>query len=142
MSLSCSTIDSNVFSTDGDLCLLLQLLDLAEEFNSMLLIDEAHATGVFGANGAGCVEHFGCTGRALIQVGTLSKALGSLGGYVAGSKILIDFLRNRAASWIYTTALTPARYGSSSSSEIRGQRTRTPRSIMAKCNYFKKFTQR
>ena len=104
----CLIITDSVFSMDGDLCLLPQLLDLAEEFNSMLLIDEAHATGVFGTNGAGCVEHFGCTGRALIQVGTLSKALGSLGGYVAGSKILIDFLRNRAASWIYTTALTPA----------------------------------
>lgn len=103
----CLIITDSVFSMDGDLCLLPQLLDLAAEFNSMLLIDEAHATGVFGSNGAGCVEHFGCTGRALIQVGTLSKALGSLGGYVAGSQMLIDFLRNRAASWIYTTALTP-----------------------------------
>jgi len=83
-------------------------LDLAEQFNCMLLVDEAHATGVMGATGAGCVEHFGCTGRQLIQVGTLSKALGSLGGYVAGSAQLIDFLRNRAPSWIYTTALSPA----------------------------------
>jgi 8-amino-7-oxononanoate synthase len=74
----------------------------------MLLIDEAHATGVMGKTGAGCVDHFGCTGRELIQVGTLSKALGSLGGYVAGSHQLIDFLRNRAPSWIYTTALSPA----------------------------------
>jgi 8-amino-7-oxononanoate synthase len=74
----------------------------------MLLVDEAHATGVLGATGAGCVEYFGCTRRQLVQVGTLSKALGSLGGYVAGSATLIDFLRNRAASWIYTTALSPA----------------------------------
>jgi 8-amino-7-oxononanoate synthase len=74
----------------------------------MVLVDEAHATGVLGATGAGCVEHFGCTGQPLIQVGTLSKALGSLGGYVAGSAALIDFLRNRAASWIYTTGLSPA----------------------------------
>jgi 8-amino-7-oxononanoate synthase len=74
----------------------------------MLLIDEAHATGVLGTNGAGCAEHFSCTGRELIQIGTLSKALGSLGGYVAGSNALIDFLRNRAPSWIYTTALSPA----------------------------------
>jgi 8-amino-7-oxononanoate synthase len=93
---------------DGDLCPLPALLDLAEQFNCMLLVDEAHATGIMGATGAGCVEHFGCTGRQLIQVGTLSKALGSLGGYVAGSAALIDFLRNRAASWIYTTALSPA----------------------------------
>ncbi len=103
----CLIVTDSVFSMDGDLCRLPELLDLAEQHNCMLLIDEAHATGVLG-NGAGCVEHFSCTQRQLIQVGTLSKALGSLGGYVAGSKILIDFLRNRAPSWIYTTALSPA----------------------------------
>ena len=104
----CLIITDSVFSMDGDLCPLPQLLAVAETFNCMVLVDEAHATGVFGASGAGCAEHFGCTGTPLIQVGTLSKALGSLGGYVAGSATLIDFLRNRAASWIYTTALTPA----------------------------------
>ncbi|MBE9094013.1 8-amino-7-oxononanoate synthase [Tychonema sp. LEGE 07203] len=104
----CLIITDSVFSMDGDLCPLPQLLALAEKFNCMVLVDEAHATGVFGASGAGCAEHFGCTGLPLIQVGTLSKALGSLGGYVAGSAALIDFLRNRAATWIYTTALTPA----------------------------------
>jgi 8-amino-7-oxononanoate synthase len=93
---------------DGDLCPLPALLKLAEQFSCMLLVDEAHATGVLGATGAGCVEHFGFTERQLIQVGTLSKALGSLGGYVAGAASLIDFLRNRAPSWIYTTALSPA----------------------------------
>ncbi|MEG3920225.1 8-amino-7-oxononanoate synthase [Microcoleus sp. POL10_C6] len=104
----CLIITDSVFSMDGDLCPLPQLLAVAETFNCMVLVDEAHATGVFGASGAGCAEHFGCTGTPLIQVGTLSKALGSLGGYVAGSAALIDFLRNRAPSWIYTTALTPA----------------------------------
>ncbi|MEG5137832.1 MULTISPECIES: 8-amino-7-oxononanoate synthase [unclassified Microcoleus] len=104
----CLIITDSVFSMDGDLCPLPQLLGLGEQFNCMVLVDEAHATGVFGASGAGCAEHFGCTGLPLIQVGTLSKALGSLGGYVAGSAALIDFLRNRAATWIYTTALTPA----------------------------------
>ncbi len=104
----CLIITDSVFSMDGDLCPIKTLLDIAEEFSCMLLVDEAHATGVLGENGAGCVEYFGCTNRQLIQVGTLSKALGSLGGYVAGSKNLIDFLRNRAATWIYTTALTPA----------------------------------
>ncbi|MGL5926659.1 aminotransferase class I/II-fold pyridoxal phosphate-dependent enzyme, partial [Chroococcidiopsis sp.] len=103
----CLIMTDSVFSMDGDLCPLPELIDLAAQFNCMLLIDEAHATGVFG-NGAGCVEHFNLTGSPLIQVGTLSKALGSLGGYVAGSAALIDFLRNRAASWIYTTALSPA----------------------------------
>ncbi len=104
----CLIITDSVFSMDGDLCPLPSLLDLAEEFSCMLLVDEAHATGVMGKNGAGCVDYFGCTVRELIQVGTLSKALGSLGGYVAGSSSLIDFLRNRAATWIYTTALSPA----------------------------------
>ena len=104
----CLIITDSVFSMDGDLCPLPQLLALAGKFNCMVLVDEAHATGVFGVSGAGCAEHFGCTGTPLIQVGTLSKALGSLGGYVAGSAALIDFLRNRAPTWIYTTALTPA----------------------------------
>ena len=104
----CLITTDTVFSMDGDLCPLPQLLDLAEAFDCMLLVDEAHATGVLGKTGAGCVEHFHCTGRSLVQMGTLSKALGSLGGYVAGSAKLIDFLRNRAPSWIYTTGLSPA----------------------------------
>ncbi len=103
----CLIITDGVFSMDGDLCPLPALLSIGEEFSCMLLVDEAHSTAVLGSNGAGCVEHFDCTSKTLIQMGTLSKALGSLGGYVAGSKPLIDFLRNRAPSWIYTTALSP-----------------------------------
>ena len=104
----CLIITDSVFSMDGDLCPLPALLELALEFSCMLLVDEAHATGVLGKTGAGCVEHFDSTGKQLIQMGTLSKALGSLGGYIAGSGSLIDFLRNRAPSWIYTTALSPS----------------------------------
>lgn len=104
----CLILTDSIFSMDGDLCPLPALLDLAEQFHSMLLVDEAHATGVLGVTGSGSVEHFGCTGRPLVQMGTLSKAIGSLGGYVAGAATLIDFLRNRAASWIYTTGLSPA----------------------------------
>lgn len=104
----CLILTDSVFSMDGDICQLPQLLDLADAYECMLLLDEAHATGVMGKNGAGCVDYFGCTGRPLIQMGTLSKALGSLGGYIAGDAMLIDFLRNRAATWIYTTALSPA----------------------------------
>ncbi|WP_036483439.1 8-amino-7-oxononanoate synthase [Myxosarcina sp. GI1] len=104
----CLITTDSVFSMDGDLCPLSELSAIAQEFECMLLIDEAHATGVLGKTGAGCVEHFNLTGAELIQVGTLSKALGSLGGYVAGSANLIDFLRNRAPSWIYTTGLSPA----------------------------------
>ena len=104
----CLITTDSVFSMDGDLCPLPDLIAIAEEFTCMLLVDEAHATGVMGQTGAGCVEYFNCTGKELVQIGTLSKALGSLGGYVAGSATLIDFLRNRAPSWIYTTALSPA----------------------------------
>jgi len=73
----CLILTDSVFSMDGDLCPLTVLLDLAQQFSCMLLVDEAHATGVLGSSGAGCVEHFGAHGRQLIQVGTLSKALGS-----------------------------------------------------------------
>ncbi|MEM8810261.1 MAG: 8-amino-7-oxononanoate synthase [Cyanobacteria bacterium P01_G01_bin.38] len=103
----CLIVTDSVFSMDGDLAPLPQILDLADEFEAMVMVDEAHGTGVLGATGAGGVEHLGCTGRPLIHMGTLSKALGSLGGYVAGSAALIDFLRNRAPSWIYTTGLSP-----------------------------------
>ena len=104
----CLIITDTVFSMDGDLCPLPELLDIADEFSCMLLIDEAHSTAILGKTGAGCVEHFQCTDKILIQIGTLSKALSSLGGYVAGSANLIDYLRNRASTWIYTTALSPA----------------------------------
>ncbi len=104
----CLLATDSVFSMDGDLCPLPALVNLAEEFSCMLLVDEAHGTGVLGKTGAGCVEYFDCTGKQLVQMGTLSKALGSLGGYIAGSASLIDYLQNRASSWIYTTALSPA----------------------------------
>ncbi|MEL6899429.1 MAG: 8-amino-7-oxononanoate synthase [Cyanobacteria bacterium J06606_4] len=97
-----------VFGMDGDACPLPQILDLADECEAMVMIDEAHSAGVLGVRGAGCAEHFGCSHRPMIQMGTLSKAFASLGGYVAGSAELIDFLRNRAPSWVYTTGLSPA----------------------------------
>ncbi|MGD1852216.1 MAG: aminotransferase class I/II-fold pyridoxal phosphate-dependent enzyme [Cyanophyceae cyanobacterium] len=104
----CAIVTDSVFSMDGDLCPLGEILAIAEEFEAMVVIDEAHATGVLGATGAGVVEFLGFTGQPMIQVGPLSKALASLGGYVAGSAALVDFLRNRSASWIYSTALSPA----------------------------------
>ncbi|HIK38904.1 MAG: 8-amino-7-oxononanoate synthase [Geminocystis sp.] len=106
----CLIVTDSVFSMDGDLCPLPELIAISEKFDCWLLLDDAHATGVLGKTGAGSVEHFGIdvTGKNIIQVGTLSKAIGSLGGYVAGSALLIDFLRNRCPTWIYTTALSPA----------------------------------
>jgi 8-amino-7-oxononanoate synthase len=106
----CLIITDSVFSMDGDLATLREIMDLAQEYDCMVLVDEAHGTGVFGDRGGGLTQALGIQ-QDLIQVGTLSKALGSLGGYVAGSAKLIDYLRNRAATWIYTTALSPADTG-------------------------------
>ncbi len=106
----CLITTDSVFSMDGDLAPLREIMDLAAEYDCMVLVDEAHGTGVFGDRGGGLTNALGIQ-QDLIQVGTLSKALGSMGGYVAGSANLIDFLRNRAATWIYTTALSPADTG-------------------------------
>ncbi|WP_201324585.1 8-amino-7-oxononanoate synthase [Pseudanabaena sp. lw0831] len=106
----CLITTDSVFSMDGDLATLREIMDLANQYDCMVLVDEAHGTGVFGDRGGGLTQALGIQ-QDLIQVGTLSKALGSLGGYVAGSAKLIDFLRNRAATWIYTTGLSPADTG-------------------------------
>ena len=106
----CLITTDSVFSMDGDLAPLREIMDLANQYDCMVLVDEAHGTGVFGDRGGGLTNALGIT-QELIQVGTLSKALGSLGGYVAGSAKLIDYLRNRAATWIYTTGLSPADTG-------------------------------
>jgi glycine C-acetyltransferase/8-amino-7-oxononanoate synthase len=107
-------VTDTVFSMDGDLAPLPELIDVCERRGAMLMIDEAHATGVLGANGRGAAEHFAIEpGRIPIVMGTLSKAAGSLGGYVAGSRDLIDLLLNKARSFIYTTALPPAVCGAS-----------------------------
>lgn len=100
-------VTDSVFSVDGDLAPLGDLVNLKERYGAWLMIDEAHATGVLGARGAGLAEALGLTARVDIHMGTFSKALGSLGGYVAGGRRLIDYLHNRARSFIYTTALPP-----------------------------------
>ena len=101
-------ISDGVFSMDGDLGALPALCDLAEEFGCIMMVDDAHASGVFGQHGRGTVDHFGLHGRVDVQVGTLSKALGVLGGYVAGSRSLIDFLYHRARPFLFSTSHPPA----------------------------------
>ena len=96
-----------VFSMDGDLANLPELLRVAKETDCLLMIDEAHATGVLGKTGRGLAEHYGCA-HADVTVGTLSKAVAAEGGFVAGKQQLIDFLRNKARSFIFTTAMAPA----------------------------------
>ncbi len=100
-------ITDSVFSVDGDLAPLAELVALKERFGAALMIDEAHATGVLGERGAGLAEALGLTERIEVHLGTFSKALGSLGGYVAGDQRLIDYLYNRSRSFIYSTALAP-----------------------------------
>src|SRR4051812_1631723 len=100
-------ITDGVFSMDGDLGPLPALCDLAEEFGCIMMVDDAHASGVFGANGRGTIDHFGVHGRVDIQVGTLSKAIGVLGGYVAGTKSLVEFLYHRARPFLFSTSHPP-----------------------------------
>ena len=101
-------ISDGVFSMDGDLGALPDLCDLAEECGCIMMVDDAHASGVFGQHGRGTIDHFGLHGRVDVQVGTLSKALGVLGGYVAGSRSLIEFLYHRARPFLFSTSHPPA----------------------------------
>jgi glycine C-acetyltransferase len=101
-------ISDGVFSMDGDIAPLPQLCDLAEKYNCIMMVDDAHASGVLGKNGRGSIDHLGCHGRVDIQVGTLSKAIGSLGGYVCGSRELIEFLYQRARPFLFSTSHPPS----------------------------------
>jgi glycine C-acetyltransferase len=101
-------ITDGVFSMDGDIGPLPELCDLAEKYNAIMMVDDAHASGVLGRNGRGTIDHFNVHGRVDIQVGTLSKAIGSIGGYVCGSKDLIEFLYHRARPFLFSTGHPPS----------------------------------
>jgi glycine C-acetyltransferase len=101
-------ITDGVFSMDGDIGPVDKLAALAERYGAIMMVDDAHASGVLGTNGRGSVDHFGCHGRVDVQVGTLSKAIGSLGGYVCGSRDLIDYLYHRARPFLFSTSHPPS----------------------------------
>ena len=101
-------VTDGVFSMDGDIAPLDRIVELAEEFDAMVMVDDAHGDGVLGKDGRGIIDHFGLEGRVDIDMGTLSKAFGSLGGYIAGRKDLRDYLINTARSFIFTTAHPPS----------------------------------
>jgi glycine C-acetyltransferase len=101
-------ISDGVFSMDGDIGALPGLCDLAEKYGAIMMVDDAHASGVLGRNGRGTVDHFKVHGRVDIQVGTLSKAIGALGGYVCGTRDLIDFLYHRARPFLFSTSHPPS----------------------------------
>lgn len=104
-------VSDGVFSMDGDIVDLPGLVDLADAYGLLSMIDEAHATGVVGASGRGCEEYFHMEGRTDILMGTLSKALGAEGGYVCGPRTLTEYLQNRARSYIFSTSLSPVSMG-------------------------------
>jgi len=101
-------ITDGVFSMDGDIGPLPALCDLAEKYGAIMMVDDAHSSGVLGRNGRGTVDHFDLHGRVDIQVGTLSKAIGALGGYVCGSRDLIDYLYHRARPFLFSTSHPPS----------------------------------
>ena len=101
-------ITDGVFSMDGDIADLPGLCDLAEKYNCIMMVDDAHASGVLGSRGRGTVDHLNCHGRVDIQVGTLSKAIGSIGGYVCGSRDLIEFLYQRGRPILFSTSHPPS----------------------------------
>src|ERR1051326_2643484 len=96
-------ISDGVFSMDGDIAPLPALCDLAEKYGAIMMVDDAHSSGVLGKNGRGTIDHLNCHGRVHIQVGTLSKAIGAMGGYVCGSRDLIDFGKLRARPFLFST---------------------------------------
>jgi glycine C-acetyltransferase len=101
-------ITDGVFSMDGDIAPLPDLVEVAERHDAIMMIDDAHASGVLGAGGAGTVDHFGLHGRVDIQVGTLSKAIGVLGGFIAGPGHLTEWLQNRGRPFLFSTSAPPA----------------------------------
>jgi 8-amino-7-oxononanoate synthase len=132
-------VTDSVFSVDGDIAPLPDIVDLAEKYSALVMVDDAHGTGVLGKKGKGAIEHFGIAGKVEIQMGTLGKALGSFGAYIAGSEDLIQYLVNKTRSLLYTTALPPSVCGSALAAlKILGERPELVSKLRNNANYFRK----
>lgn len=132
-------ITDSVFSMDGDLAPLPALCDLANQHQADLIVDEAHATGVFGPTGRGLCEHFGVEQRVAVRIGTLSKALGALGGFVTGSNELIETLWNSARTQMFSTALPPAVCAAASAAlEVLVREPERPQQLQRLCQEFRR----
>ncbi len=131
-------ITDGVFSMDGDIALLPEIVKIAEEFDLITYVDDAHGSGVLG-EGAGTVKHFGLSDKIDFQIGTLSKAIGVVGGYVAGKKNLIDWLKVRSRPFLFSTSLTPADVAASKKSiEILMESTELNKKLWENGDYLKK----
>ncbi|MDQ6598301.1 glycine C-acetyltransferase [Bacillus salipaludis] len=131
-------ITDGVFSMDGDVALLPEIIKIAEEFDLITYVDDAHGSGVLG-DGTGTVKHFGLSDKIDFQIGTLSKAIGVVGGYVAGKKNLIDWLKVRSRPFLFSTSLTPADVAASKKSiEILMESTELNQKLWENGNYLKK----
>ena len=131
-------ITDGVFSMDGDIAPLPELLELAERYDALLIVDDAHATGVIG-EGRGTAHHFHCESPRIITTGTMSKALGSIGGYVCGSQTIIDYIINHSRPFIFATALSPADIGASLGAlEVLAQEPRVYQNLRSNTEYMHK----
>ena len=134
-------ITDGVFSMDGDIAPLPELLELAERYDALLIVDDAHATSVIG-EGRGTAHHFHCDSPRIITTGTMSKALGSIGGYVCGSQTIIDYIINHSRPFIFATALSPADIGASLGAlEVLAQEPRVYQNLRSNTEYMHKALQ-
>lgn len=131
-------VTDGVFSMDGDIAPLPQIVELAQRYDAMVMVDDAHAAGVIGPGGRGTAAYFGLEEAVAVQLGTLSKALAAEGAYVAGSQLLIDYLINRARSFIFSTALSPAVVaGAAAALTVLTANPALVRSLQEKSEHFK-----
>jgi len=131
-------VTDGVFSMDGDIAPLPELVTIAEKYDALLMVDDAHGEGVLGKHGAGLADHFNLHGKVDIEIGTMSKALGVVGGYVAGKKVIVDWLRQRARPFLFSSAMTAADVASCIASvKILQNSTKLVEKLWENTNYFK-----